>query len=116
MHQYIDLDKSAPLGRYYCQELYAHLCGHGKLLVDWENTKGRAVDDPHSQAAFSKVMMKFPLSVHFDGLSKAEFFLTGQKTVMNKEKTVLKVSDLEIGVDCFFAAEMAPPPINAVCI
>ncbi|KFZ23266.1 hypothetical protein V502_02251 [Pseudogymnoascus sp. VKM F-4520 (FW-2644)] len=114
VHQYINLDKSAPFRQYYCTELYAHLCAHGKLLVDWENTKGRAVEDPHSQAAFLKVMMKFLLSVHFDGLSKAEFFLAGQKTVMNKEKTVPKVSDLEIGVDCFFAVEMAPPLINAI--
>ncbi|ELR05675.1 hypothetical protein VC83_03320 [Pseudogymnoascus destructans] len=87
---YLDFDKTAQLGQYYCQELYAHFCGHGKLLVDWENSKDRAVEDPHSQGAFMNMMMNFPLSEHFDGLSCAEFKLSSFKTSANREKITLK--------------------------
>ncbi|OAF56049.2 hypothetical protein VC83_07380 [Pseudogymnoascus destructans] len=113
---YLDFDKTAQLGQYYCRELYAHFCGHGKLLVDWENSKDRVVEDPRSQRAFMKMMMRFPLSEHFDGLSRAEFKLTGLKTSANREKMVPKTSDLAVGVECFFASDVAPPPVDSTVL
>ncbi|ELR06502.1 hypothetical protein GMDG_08026 [Pseudogymnoascus destructans 20631-21] len=88
---YLDFDKTAQLGQYYCRDF----------------------EDPRSQGAFMKMMMNFPLSEHFDGLSRAEFKLSSLKTSVNREKITPKISDLAVGVECFFASEVAPPPVNA---
>jgi hypothetical protein len=119
LDQYLDVDKSTQLGRYYCQELYAHFCAKVKLLVDWEDSEFPATNDPNSQKEFTKYMMSFSGNGHFKGLTKADFCFTGKKTNANREKVAPKTSDLATGRDYFFEKETAPPSISiavSICL
>ncbi|ELR10223.1 hypothetical protein GMDG_04612 [Pseudogymnoascus destructans 20631-21] len=104
VHRYVDIPSSTALGQYYCCELYAHICAKGKLMMDWEAKKGRAVDDKISRSKLVEFMSQFPLIERFDELKKEDFHELFNKTILNDDKIRPKISTLQAGVDYFLGA------------
>lgn len=103
--EYLDVDNSTDLGKYYCKSIYANLCREVKLYMDKKDTP----EEEHARKILRTFYDKLPIVEDYDDVSRADFDETSERA-RNERRARVQDAGNRLIHERFTSVGGAPPP------